>query len=195
MKQRPDKINQGIIMSGGSLDANNVAVGESASIISEQKSNSAPTPTPTNRDLNLEPTVSKNLRKAFISYASEDKAEVAGPLAAALIERGVEVWFDEVELAVGDSLREKIDHALASSHIGIVIISRAFTTKGWTQYELNAIVSGAISGKQILFPIWHRITGEEVARFSPTLVDRVARSTSTHSIEAIAREICELIKE
>jgi hypothetical protein len=73
------------------------------------------------------------------------------------------------------------------------VLSRAFIDKGWTNYELNAIVTQAVAGKQLL--IWHHTTTEEVVEYSPTLADKVARSTSTHSVEDIAQEISELIKE
>jgi hypothetical protein len=45
----------------------------------------------------------------FVSHASEDKDDVVRPLAQALQARGLEVWYDEFELRVGDSLRRKID--------------------------------------------------------------------------------------
>ena len=48
----------------------------------------------------------------FISHASEDKEEVARPLARALQEEGYCVWLDDNELSLGDSLRLKIDEGL-----------------------------------------------------------------------------------
>ena len=70
----------------------------------------------------------------FISHASEDKDEVVRPLAMALKEKGLSVWYDEFELKIGDSLRRKIDLGLAKSNFGIVVISRDFINKGWTNY-------------------------------------------------------------
>lgn len=40
----------------------------------------------------------------FISHASEDKDEVVRPLATALRDKGVKVWYDEFEMKIGDSL-------------------------------------------------------------------------------------------
>ncbi len=51
----------------------------------------------------------------FISHASEDKDDVVRPLAHALQDRGLAVWYDEFELRIGDSLRRKIDRGLANS--------------------------------------------------------------------------------
>src|SRR5207302_11279236 len=41
----------------------------------------------------------------FISHATEDKDDVVRPLAHALREHDVSVWYDEFELKVGESLR------------------------------------------------------------------------------------------
>lgn len=129
----------------------------------------------------------------FISHASEDKDEVVRPLAVALRNKGVKVWYDEFEMKMGDSLRRKIDYGLAHSRFGVVVISRAFIRKGWTNYELDGIITKAVSGKQVMLPIWHNITQEEVENYSPSLADKVARNTEDCSIEEIADEIAELV--
>lgn len=139
-----------------------------------------------NTDLNKEYDV-------FISHASEDKDSVVRPLAIALKNKGVNVWYDEFELKIGDSLRRKIDHGLSKSKFGIVVISRSFIKKGWTNYELDGLMTKAISGQQILLPIWHDITKQEVIDYSPSLTDKVARNTSQETVEEIAEEIAELI--
>ncbi|HUW33009.1 MAG TPA: toll/interleukin-1 receptor domain-containing protein, partial [Planctomycetota bacterium] len=71
---------------------------------------------------------------AFISYASEDKGYVH-PLARELTKLRFRVWYDEFELAVGDSLRRSIDKGLANSRFGIVILSPHFFAKEWPQRE------------------------------------------------------------
>lgn len=73
----------------------------------------------------------------FISHASEDKDGVVRPLALALKSKGINVWYDEFELKIGGSLRRKIDQGLSKSKFGIVVISRSFIKKGWTNYELD----------------------------------------------------------
>lgn len=45
----------------------------------------------------------------FVSHASEDKEAVVRPLAQAIRDAALQVWFDEFELRIGDSLRRKID--------------------------------------------------------------------------------------
>ena len=130
----------------------------------------------------------------FISHASEDKDQIVRPLAHALKNEGLTVWYDEFELKIGDSLRRKIDRGLANSRVGLVVLSQSFINKGWTNYELDGIVTRTITGEQLLLPIWHKLSKQEVIKFSPSLADKVARSTATHTVEEIANEIAELIR-
>ncbi len=129
----------------------------------------------------------------FISHASEDKEDIVRPLANALMSKNLDVWYDEFTLRIGDSLRQKIDKGLANSRVGLVVLSPSFIAKGWTNYELDGIVTRTVSGEQILLPIWHNITKQQVVNFSPSLADKVARSTATHTVEEIATEIADLL--
>ena len=104
------------------------------------------------------------------------------------------VWYDEFELRIGDSLRRKIDKGIASSRFGVVILSRNFFAKGWPNYELDGLVTKSIGGEQVILPVWHSISKNEVMAESPSLADRLARSTATYTIQEIAREIAEVIR-
>jgi Domain of unknown function (DUF1883)/TIR domain len=131
----------------------------------------------------------------FISHASEDKDDVVRPLAIALQNKDLRVWYDEFELKIGDSLRQKIDKGLANSRFGIVVLSKNFIRKGWTNYELDGIITKSISGQQVVLPIWHDITKQEVIDYSPSLADKVARNTAVYTIAEIADEIAEVIND
>ena len=130
----------------------------------------------------------------FISHASEDKKTIVRPLANALVAENIIVWYDEFELHIGDSLRRKIDRGLAKSRVGLVVLSHAFIAKGWTNYELDGIITRAVDGQQVLLPIWHNISKDEIIEYSPSLADKVARSTTTHTVEEIATESAGLIR-
>jgi len=130
----------------------------------------------------------------FVSHASEDKELVARPLAEKLRKLGLRVWFDEFELKIGDSLRRKIDKGLANSKFGVVILSKSFINKGWANYELDGIITKSVSGQQVVLPIWHDITKQEVIDYSPSLADKLARNTAISTIEEIAEEINEVVR-
>ena len=104
------------------------------------------------------------------------------------------MWYDEFELRVGDSLRRKIDAGIARSHFGLVVLSPAFFAKNWPQYELDGLVArGMHHGAPRLLPIWHNISKDELIRQSPSLVDRVALSTSALTVEEMADQIAEVV--
>ena len=130
----------------------------------------------------------------FISHAGEDKDEIVRPLAIALRELGLSVWFDEFELSIGDSLRRKIDLGIAQSRFGIIVLSDHFFAKGWTNYELDGIVSMHTSGEKDILPIWHKLTKAQVVAYSPSLSDKVARNTSDFTVEEIAAEIAQILQ-
>ena len=139
-------------------------------------------------------TLELNQSMTFLFLISEDKDEVVRPLANALKNLGIKVWYDEFEMRIGDSLRRKIDKGLANSRFGIVVVSRDFIKKGWTNYELDGIITKAVSGEQIILPIWHNITKKEVIDYSPSLADKLARNTAIDTVEDIAKEIADVIK-
>lgn len=129
----------------------------------------------------------------FISHATEDKADIVRPLAHALRELKVSVWYDEFELRLGDSLRKKIDYGLVNSRFGIVVLSHPFFAKNWPQYELDGLVSREMTGEQVILPLWHNISKSEIMKISPSLVDKLARSTADFTTDEIANEIAEVI--
>jgi hypothetical protein len=131
----------------------------------------------------------------FISHASEDKDTVARPLRDALTRLGVTVWLDEAQMRIGHSLRRKIDDGIRSSRFGVVIFSDSFFRKGWTNHELDGLVTRTVAGEQSLLPIWHDLTADEVMAHSPSLADKVAMNTSEYSIEDIARQIAEVVND
>jgi hypothetical protein len=128
----------------------------------------------------------------FISHATEDKEEVARPLAEALRKLGLKVWYDEFELRVGDSLRRKIDNGLARSRFGIVVLSSSFFEKNWPQYELDGLVAKELQhGQKVILPLWHKLSKDEVMRFSPSLADKVALATSQYTTVELAKKLQE----
>ena len=85
---------------------------------------------------------------AFICHASEDKP-AARNLATAMTKFGAEVWFDEWEIRVGDSIVQKIGDALgAVSHL-IVLLSQNSVSKPWVQKELSSALMRQLSEKSI----------------------------------------------
>ena len=85
---------------------------------------------------------------AFICHACEDKT-AARELALDMKRLGADVWFDEWEIRVGDSIVQKVDQALgAVSHL-IVLLSEKSISKPWVKKELSSALIRQLSQKSI----------------------------------------------
>lgn len=131
---------------------------------------------------------------AFISYATEDKA-IAQSLADLLLTLGLDVWFDDYVLTVGNSLKAKIDNGLSRCDYGIVILSEQFFQKRWPREELDGLTARETNERRkVVLPVWHKLTLEELNKFSPTLAGKVAVSTEL-GLEFVAATILRTIRK
>ena len=130
----------------------------------------------------------------FISHATEDKESFVNELVEELKKRNVRVWVDVLNIKWGDPLRKSIDEGLKKSHFGIVVISKHFIAKGWTQYELDGLFEKEMLGGKVILPVWHNITKKEVFNFSPTLAGRKAMTTDNMKPADIADELMVLLR-
>ncbi|WP_461211379.1 toll/interleukin-1 receptor domain-containing protein [Desulfocurvus sp. DL9XJH121] len=131
---------------------------------------------------------------AFISHASEDKESFVRELAEELKQMGFLVWYDEFTLEVGDSLRRAINKGLANSRYGIVVLSPSFLEKNWPQYELDGLTAREMQGTKVILPVWHRITQQDILRYSPSLADKLA-ANSNEGVKAVARKLARVLEK
>lgn len=136
----------------------------------------------------------QNIKKwdIFISYASEDKIEVAQPIAAYLDRLGFRVWFDDFVLEVGDSITDKIHEGLSCSRFGLVIISPNFIKKKWPTNELKSFLSIESFDNKFILPLLHNIGHSEIKSIYPILSDRVALDTKI-GLKSVTREIAQVV--
>ena len=90
----------------------------------------------------------------FLSHTSEDKLFVRD-LKTRLNAQGVtNVWLDEAEILVGDSLTKKIDEGLKNTkYIGVVLSPRSIKSQ-WVEKELEIAINREIStGEVTVLPL------------------------------------------
>lgn len=107
----------------------------------------------------------------FISHASEDKDAIVRPLATILERLSVRVWYDEFSLQLGDSLTASIDKGLQESRYGLVVLSKAFLSKKWPEYEYRSLMTREIDGERVILPLWYDVTKDDIKNFSLYLAD------------------------
>jgi len=131
----------------------------------------------------------------FVSHATEDKESFCDEFSKILKEKyGLEVWYDSVSIQWGDSIRTEIDKGLKKSKFGVVVLSRSYIKKYWTNYELEGLFQRESNGGKLILPIWHDITKKEVQDFSPSLAGKMAMNTAIMTADEIAEKLNELFK-
>jgi hypothetical protein len=116
------------------------------------------------------------------------------PLAEKLREAGFSIWYDEFQLKIGDSLSRSIDRGLANSKFGIVVLSPSFFAKNWTSHELSGLVAKEMNGGKVILPLWHKVSKNEVMKYSPTLADKLALNTTQYTIDELVKELSDVLK-
>lgn len=98
-------------------------------------------------------------------------------------------------ISLGDSLRRKIDHGLATCRFGVVVLSEAFFAKDWPQYELDGLVARQMGGGgQLIFPLWHNLSKAQLLAKSLSLTDLVALRTADLTVDEIADQIADAVR-
>lgn len=135
---------------------------------------------------------STDLRDVFLCHAWDDRKGAAKELHDVLESKGVTVWFSEKDVLLGLSLLREIDKGLAKSRVGIVLVTPSFLERvkgeGIADKELSALLA-----RDLLIPIVHNTTFEDLREVSPLLGSRSGLSTIEESMEDVAAKIAELV--
>ncbi len=130
---------------------------------------------------------------AFICHASEDKDKFVRQLATELKSNGLNIWYDEFTLKIGDKLRQRIEHGLVHSRYGIVVLSHHFFEKDWPQDELDGLDSKERNSQKVILPVWLDVDHEFVATYSPMLSGRLAARASD-GMKKVISDLVSVIK-
>ena len=131
-------------------------------------------------------------RDIFLCHAWDDRQGAAKKLHDALEANGVTVWFSEKDVLLGSPLMREIDRGLAKSRAGLVLVTPAFLNRldaaGIADKELSALLA-----RDLLVPVVHDTTYEELRDVSPLLASRSGLSTGEDTMEQIALKVGELV--
>lgn len=133
-----------------------------------------------------------DLRDVFLCHAWDDRKEAAKKLHDLLESRGVSVWFSDKDVLLGATLLREIDKGLAKSRVGIVLVTPALLRRlegeGIADKELSALLA-----RDLLVPIVHGTTYEDLREVSPLLGSRSGLSTAEESMADVAAKLAELV--
>lgn len=142
---------------------------------------------------NVEKRLDKpDLRDVFLCHAWDDRKGAAKELHDILESKGVSVWFSEKDVLLGSSLLREIDKGLVKSRVGIVLVTPLFLKRimgeGIADKELSALLA-----RDLLIPIVHNTTFDDLRDVSPLLGSRSGLSTLEDSMEEVAAKLAELV--
>lgn len=132
-----------------------------------------------------------DLKDVFLCHAWDDRKGAAKELYELLELKGVTVWFSEKDVPLGSTLLREIDKGLSKSRVGIVLVTPSFLDRikgdGIADKELSALLA-----RDLLVPVVHNTTFEDLREVSPLLGSRSGLSTTEESMDDIATKIAEL---
>jgi hypothetical protein len=133
-----------------------------------------------------------DLRDIFLCHAWDDRKGSAKELHDLLESKGVSVWFSEKDVLLGSPLMREIDRGLAKSKVGIVLVTPSFLERinnaGIADKELSALLA-----RDLLIPIVHNTTYDNLRDVSPLLGSRSGLSTAEETMMEIASKLAELV--
>lgn len=131
-------------------------------------------------------------RDVFLCHAWDDRRGPAKDLHDGLEAAGVSVWFSEKDVLLGTPLMREIDRGLANSRAGLVLVTPSFLKRlqaaGVADKELSVLLA-----REVLLPVVHDTTFEELVEVSPLLASRSGLNTAEDSMEDIILKIKELV--
>lgn len=134
-----------------------------------------------------------DLRDVFLCHAWDDRKDAAKELHDLLESKGVSVWFSEKDILLGSPLLREIDKGLAKSRVGIVLVTPLFLKRikgeGIADKELSALLA-----RDLLVPIVHNTTFDDLREVSPLLGSRSGLSTIEDSMIDVADKLAELVR-
>lgn len=132
-------------------------------------------------------------RLVYLAHASEDKA-ITRPLAEGLMQRGINVWYDNWEIGYGDSLRRKMEEGLGGCTHFVVLLTQTSIGKPWVNEEIDAGLMSAVEGTAKFIGLRHQLP---LTRVSPFLRTRLTPEfiSGDEGLEALASEIFGISKK
>lgn len=136
----------------------------------------------------------------FISHANNDKEDYVEKLYDTVKKLGINVFYDKEVLTWGDKWKQVILEGTTDSEFAVIVISKNFFGREWTEKELNEFLTQQNeSGQKIVLPLLHGITRQELIAHYPELEEIQYISTGDYNEGEItimlARELIKRYKQ
>lgn len=123
----------------------------------------------------------------FISHASKDKLDYVDKLYEVIKQLDVRVFYDTKEISWGENWKKAIINGTEQSEFAIIIISKNFFGREWTEIELEEFLKQQnVRGQKVVLPLLYNISIDEMKEKYPSLAEIQVIESSSKSNEEIA---------
>lgn len=131
--------------------------------------------------------ISQKKFDVFISHANKDKGAYVNSLKREIEKLGVSVFYDKDSISWGDDWEKRIEQALNECEFAIVIISKNFIGREWTEKELNCLLDRKNGGGQkTILPIIHGISLKTLKKKYPNVAAIQSIDSENYSNDQVA---------
>lgn len=99
----------------------------------------------------------------FISHAHADKKQFVEELYKSFQKLGVKIFYDTDSIEWGDDWTRKIQDGLTKCRFGVIVISKDFYDRTWTEKELKSLlVRQNNDGESVILPVLYNTSVDEL---------------------------------
>jgi hypothetical protein len=132
----------------------------------------------------------------FISHANKDKLAYVDSLYISMRKLGIRIFYDSEELSWGDDWKNVIYDGVEKSEFAVVVISKDFFGREWTERELNELLQRQNeTGQKIILPLLYELSYDDLKANYPELESIQSIKSSDKTLDEITILLAkELIK-
>ena len=125
--------------------------------------------------------------RVFLSYAWED-SDLAGRIARALQANGIDTFWAEWSIGLGDSLVQKVNEGLSDCTHFVALLTPVSMTKPWVQQEMDAGLVRKINAKCRFIALRHDVAASRLPPLLATLLSPEIRDVDV-DIQQLVNDI------
>lgn len=130
----------------------------------------------------------------FLSHANADKDDFVESLKQSFDKLGISVFYDKDSIEWGDDWKQKIYDGLANCKYGVIVVSKNFLNRKWTEKELKELLSRqSESGHKLILPIAYDIDMPTIYKKYKKLSDIQFIDASKYSIQDITIQLAKIM--
>lgn len=123
----------------------------------------------------------------FISHANKDKEGLIDELYESLNRLGIKIFYDKESLIWGDEWKKQILNGVSKAEFAIIVISKNFFDREWTEKELTQFLNRQNkNGQKLILPILHNISMKQLKDKYPGIADIQAINSKDYTCDQIA---------